>query len=175
MCIRDRYKKGVNLFIKRKWLAFGLVIASVVVLLGLMKITPTGMVPNEDTGTFFVAVSMPPATSLEKTQAAMARIDSLLAATPGLKSRTEIAGYSFMAGEGSAYGTFICKLKPWEERTKEQNVDAIMGMLTMQTRNLIKMCIRDSPDAARTRRTDRRGDRRQRPGDSGRVALRRCV
>ena len=96
------------------------------------------MVPNEDTGTFFVAVSMPPATSLEKTQAAMARIDSLLAATPGLKSRTEIAGYSFMAGQGSAYGTFICKLKPWEERTKEQNVDAIMGMLTMQTRNLIK-------------------------------------
>lgn len=76
-----KYKKGVNLFIKRKWLAFGLVIASVVVLLGLMKITPTGMVPNEDTGTFFVAVSMPPATSLEKTQAAMARIDSLLAAT----------------------------------------------------------------------------------------------
>ena len=133
-----KYKKGVNLFIKRKWLAFGLVIASVVVLLGLMKITPTGMVPNEDTGTFFVAVSMPPATSLEKTQAAMARIDSLLAATPGLKSRTEIAGYSFMAGQGSAYGTFICKLKPWEERTKEQNVDAIMGMLTMQTRNLIK-------------------------------------
>lgn len=52
-----KYKKGVNLFIKRKWLAFGLVIASVVVLLGLMKITPTGMVPNEDTGTFFVAVS----------------------------------------------------------------------------------------------------------------------
>ena len=43
---------------------------SIVALVWLMRITPTGMVPNEDTGSFFVAVSMPPATSLEKTEAA---------------------------------------------------------------------------------------------------------
>ena len=135
----DKYKKGVNFFIKRKWVAFGAVVASVLVLVGLMRITPTGMVPNEDTGTFFVIVHMPPATSLEKTQATLARVDSLLSANPAIRIRSEIAGYSFIAGQGSAYGTFICKLHPWDKRTgKGQDVNSIVGSIYMQAPALFK-------------------------------------
>ena len=72
-----KYKKGVMLFINHKWLAYGGVIASIVILVLLMRITPTGMVPNEDTGTFFVIVDMPPATSLENTKVALSKVDSL--------------------------------------------------------------------------------------------------
>lgn len=133
-----KYKKGVYFLIKKKWLAFGIVAATIVVLVALMRITPTGMVPNEDTGTFFVVVDMPPATSLEKTKDALARIDSLIGANPAVKSRTEIAGYSFIAGQGSAYGTFICKLKPWEERKKGQDLNTIIGTIYMQSKMLIK-------------------------------------
>ena len=134
----NKYKKGVNLFIKRKWLAFGTVVVSVLVLVGLMRITPAGMVPNEDTGTFFVIVHMPPATSLEKTQATLARVDSLLGANPAIRMRTEIAGYSFIAGQGSAYGTFICKLHSWDKRGKGQDVNSIIGSIYMQAPALFK-------------------------------------
>lgn len=133
-----KYKKGVMLFIHRKWLAYGGVIASIVILVFLMNITPSGMVPNEDTGTFFVIVDMPPATSLENTKVALSKVDSLIAANPAVKSRTEIAGYSFIAGQGSSYGTFICKLKNWEERGKGQDVNSIIGMIYVQAKNLIK-------------------------------------
>lgn len=133
-----KYKKGVMLFIHRRWLAYGGVIASIVILIFLMNITPSGMVPNEDTGTFFVIVDMPPATSLENTKVALSKVDSLIAANPAVKSRTEIAGYSFIAGQGSSYGTFICKLKNWEERGKGQDVNSVIGMIYVQAKNLIK-------------------------------------
>ena len=134
----NKYKKGVNFFIKRRWIAFGSVIGSILILLFLMQTTPTGMVPNEDTGTFFITVDMPPSTSLERTKATLAKIDSLVGANPAVQGRTEIAGYSFIAGQGSSYGTFICKLKPWEERGKGQDVNSIIGMLYMQCQSLIK-------------------------------------
>ena len=133
-----KYKKGVMLFINHKWLAYGGVIATIVVLVFLMRITPTGMVPNEDTGTFFVIVDMPPATSLENTKVALSKVDSLLGANPAIKSRTEIAGYSFIAGQGSSYGTFICKLKNWDDRGKGQDVNSVIGTVYMQAKTLIK-------------------------------------
>ena len=57
------YKKRVVFFIHKKWLALGMVAASIVLLVFFMKITPTGMVPNEDTGTIMGAVTLPPGTS----------------------------------------------------------------------------------------------------------------
>ena len=52
------YKKRVVFFIHKKWLSMGLVVASIVLLVFFMKITPTGMVPNEDTGTIMGAVTV---------------------------------------------------------------------------------------------------------------------
>ena len=60
------YKKRVVFFIHKKWLSLGLVAASIVLLVFFMKITPTGMVPNEDTGTIMGAVTLPPGTSQER-------------------------------------------------------------------------------------------------------------
>ena len=45
------------------------------------------------------------------------RVDSLLASDPAIESRTMIAGYSFIAGQGPSYGSFICKMKNWDERS----------------------------------------------------------
>ena len=52
--ILKKYKKHVVFFIHKKWLSFGLVAASIILLVFFMKVTPTGMVPNEDTGTIMV-------------------------------------------------------------------------------------------------------------------------
>ena len=103
-----------------------------------MRSTPSGLVPNEDTGTFFAIVDLPPATSLERTRAALTQVDSLIASNPAVDGRTEVAGYSFIAGQGSSYGTFICRLKPWDERGKGEDINSIIGQLYMQTQGLIK-------------------------------------
>ena len=134
-----KYKKSVLFFIHKRVLSFLIVVGSIVALFLLMKITPTGMVPNEDTGTVFAAVNLTPGTSKERTEAVMQQIDSLVAANPAVKSRTSITGYSFMGGQGNSYGTSIIKLKDWSERQGEgMSSDDVVGALTMQTRQLVK-------------------------------------
>lgn len=124
-----RYKKWAGFFINHKITAFGVVAASIVALAAMMMTTSTALVPNEDTGVLFCMVNMPPATSLDKTEATLARVDKILAANPAVESRTEILGYSFIAGQGNTYGTFIIKLKDWSEREKGQDATSVLGQL----------------------------------------------
>lgn len=124
-----RYKKWAGFFINHKITAFGVVAASIVALAAMMMTTSTALVPNEDTGVLFCMVNMPPATSLDKTEATLAKVDKILAANPAVESRTEILGYSFIAGEGNTYGTFIVKLKDWSEREKGQDATSVLGQL----------------------------------------------
>lgn len=133
-----RYKNGVLLFIHHRWLSFGSVIAGIVVLITLMNVTPTGLVPNEDTGMIFAVVDLPPAASQEKTEIAMKEVDAMLASIPAIKSRTQIVGYSFLAGQGSNYGTFIVKLKPFEDRKKGEDLNSVIGQLYGRTGMQIK-------------------------------------
>ena len=77
-----KYKKQVVFFIQKKWLSFGIVAGCIAVLVFLMQVTPTGMVPNEDTGTIMGAVTLPPGTSQERTYEVMNKVDSLIAADP---------------------------------------------------------------------------------------------
>lgn len=124
-----RYKKWAGFFINHKIMAFGVVAASIVALAAMMMTTSTALVPNEDTGVLFCMVNMPPATSLDKTEATLAKVDKILAANPAVESRTEILGYSFIAGQGNTYGTFIVKLKDWSEREKGQDATSVLGQL----------------------------------------------
>ena len=124
-----RYKKWTGFFINHKITAFGVVAASIVALAAMMMTTSTALVPNEDTGVLFCMVNMPPATSLDKTEATLAKVDKILAANPAVESRTEILGYSFIAGQGNTYGTFIIKLKDWSEREKGQDATSVLGQL----------------------------------------------
>ena len=132
------YKKRVVFFIHKKWLSMGLVVASIVLLIFFMKITPTGMVPNEDTGTIMGAVTLPPGTSQERAMEVLAKVDSLVAAEPAVQSRTIISGYSFIGGQGPSYGSVIIKLKDWEERSLMQNSDIVYATLFMRAQKVIK-------------------------------------
>ena len=133
-----KYKKRVVFFIHKKWLSFGLVGASIVLLVFFMNITPTGMVPTEDTGTIMGAVTLPPGTSKERAQEVLAQVDSLVAADPAVESRTVISGFSFIGGQGSSYGSVIIKLKDWEERSMMQNSNIVYASLFMRAQKVIK-------------------------------------
>ncbi|MDE5988519.1 MAG: efflux RND transporter permease subunit [Duncaniella sp.] len=132
--ILNKYNRWTSFFINHKITSFGIVAASVAILVWLMSVTTSTLVPNEDTGTLFCMVDMPPGTSQERTEKVLDQLDGILAQIPEIEYRQKIAGYSFMAGQGATYGTFIIKLKNWEDRKRaDQTSDAILGKLYAMT------------------------------------------
>ena len=116
--VLGKYRGIVEKLVKKP-IAIGIsVIIGIVVLIATMAGAKTGLVPDEDTGTIFCTISMPPATSVARTTQVITEVDSILAADPAIQSREQIQGYNFIAGSGSDQATFIIKLKPFEERQK---------------------------------------------------------
>ena len=116
--ILGKYKKSVEKTVRRPVLIGIIVVLGIAAMVGTMQVTKTGLVPDEDTGTLFCTISMPPATSVARTRQIINEVDSILAADPAIQSREQIQGYNFIAGAGSDQATFILKLKPFSERQK---------------------------------------------------------
>lgn len=114
--INTKYQRVVEKIINHRWISSLAVILGIVALVVTMKFTQTGLVPNEDTGTLFAMISLPPGTSQVETQKVTDQVDKMLASNPYIERREQIVGYNFMAGQGSNQSTFIIKLKPFAER-----------------------------------------------------------
>ena len=124
-----KYKGYINFFIKAKKVSMLFVAGAIAVLVWLMTVTPTALVPDEDTGTIFCVVDMPPATSQERTGELLDQVDKIIAQIPAVETRVLINGYSFVAGQGATYGTFLIKLKNWEERNENETAPKIIQQL----------------------------------------------
>lgn len=125
-----KYKGYVAFFINHKISSFVIVTLAIVALVVLMNKRPTALVPNEDTGMIFVMVDMPPGTSQERTSESLDKVNKLVSQIPAVEYCQMIAGYSFLAGQGATYGTFIVKLKHWDERdSKTENSTAVLGRI----------------------------------------------
>ncbi len=133
-----KYKKAVLKFIQRPVLTIIIVLCSIAGLVALMSITPTALVPAEDTGTIMGVVTMPPGTSQDKTEAMLNRVDSLVRSVPAVQSSTMISGYSFIGGQGPSYGSFIVKLKDWEERGMKESSTVVFANLYLRSRDVFK-------------------------------------
>ena len=118
----EKYKRITHFFMDKKWMAVGLILVFTATLVFLTKTTPTGFVPDEDTGVLIVDISMPPATSAEQTKIVVQKVDEILANTPEILGRAMVIGRSIISGQGSAYGMMFCDLKPFNER-KEKGHD----------------------------------------------------
>ena len=133
--ILNKYKKGVKWFAAHKIVSLGTVVASVILLAWLMGRTPSAMVPDEDMGMLFGMVDMPAGSSQERTTEVMAELEEVVMSVPAVKLCEAINGFSFLAGQGSTYGTMIIKLKHWSERDmdKGENVNDIIQLLYQKT------------------------------------------
>ena len=116
--ILGKYKNSTEKLVRKPVVTVIAVLIGIIVLATTMYTTKTGLVPDEDTGTMFCTISMPPATSVARTRQIINEVDSILAADPAIQSREQIQGYNFIAGAGSDQATFILKLKPFSERQK---------------------------------------------------------
>lgn len=98
---------------------------------GILKVLPTGFVPEEDMGYFFVNVGLPEAASLGRNDLATAKAEAALMQTPGIKDVLTLGGFNVLTGGYSSYTSMIIPiLTPWEERTAPgMDVASIMAGL----------------------------------------------
>ncbi|MFH1952177.1 MAG: multidrug efflux RND transporter permease subunit [Pseudomonadota bacterium] len=112
------------------------------VFIGLMGVTyymfqvvPTGFIPDEDQGYFFVLIKGPEGSSLDRTQKVAQQVEKILLSTPGISDVMTIGGYDIVNSINvfnSATGIVI--LKPWDQRkTPELSLEGIMTKIRQQT------------------------------------------
>ena len=132
-----RYKGGVKWFFRRKWIVGTTLVASIALLVVLMKTTKTGLVPDEDMGCIFMNVTTPPGSSLSQTVKAMSEVEKCIKDIPQIDRYSNVSGYSMMGGQAPSGGMLIIKLKPWEERTgNKDNINAVINEIYRRTANV---------------------------------------
>ena len=132
-----RYKGGVKWFFRRKWIVGTALVASIALLVVLMKTTKTGLVPDEDMGCIFMNVTTPPGSSLSQTVKAMSEVEKCIKDIPQIDRYSNVSGYSMMGGQAPSGGMLIIKLKPWEERAgSEDNINAVINEIYRRTANV---------------------------------------
>ena len=133
----NKYKHGVLLFIKRRWLMWLTLALSFLALILLMRSTKTGLVPDEDQGTVMVNVTTAPGSSLEETNVVMHELADRLRNIPQIRDYMQVAGYGMIAGQGSSYGMCTIKLKDWKDRPdKADAVNAVIGQIYARTADI---------------------------------------
>ena len=136
--VTAKYKRSVGFLSKRKWIAlFGIVIFAGL-LWFLMKTTPSGFVPNEDQKFIMADISLPPASSLERTSEISDQVAAICRSIPEMASVTQVGGFGLLSGgSGGSYAAFFMELKPWNERKgKEHSVDAVVNKLFQLTSHI---------------------------------------
>jgi len=96
------------------------------------KQLPTGFVPAEDRGAFFIDVRLPDGAALPRTAVVLSQVEAILADTPGIANVASIGGYSILASAVIPNGAFlIVVLDPWDERTTpELRLGGILKSIT---------------------------------------------
>ncbi|MGO4840939.1 efflux RND transporter permease subunit, partial [Rhizobiaceae sp. 2RAB30] len=113
-------------FVVRRLVRFALLSILLVVGFGgiaylLNKTTPTGFLPEEDQGLFFIQVNLPAAASQSRTAAVVSNVENMVREIPGVADVTSVTGFSFIDGlSESNAGLLIISLKPFDERVAER-------------------------------------------------------
>lgn len=125
-----KYKSGVKFLVKKQWIAFLSIAVFGVIFMLFMEHHPKAFVPDEDTGGAMADISLPPGTSLERTQEVMTEIAKRINDIPEITNNMEVTGRSLLSGSGSNYGMMFMKFKPWDERKGEdQDLPSIINRL----------------------------------------------
>lgn len=132
-----KYKNGLKLFFRRKWMAWSMLGLAAILLVVLMKTTKTGLIPDEDTGTIFVNVTTPADNTLAQTQKTMKEIEDSIKSIDKIESYSNVAGYSMLGGQSAAGGFIIVKLKNWDERPgDDHDINAVIRKIAEKTANI---------------------------------------
>ena len=138
--MQSAYNHSVKWLLARPVMAIGsFVVLSVIALLLFLK-WPTTFMPEEDDGYFIVAVQLPAASSLERTEMVGKQIDQILMQYPEVKTFLGVNGFSVMGGgELSNAATYFVVLKDWKERSgKDHSAQAVVNRFNAQAYGMIQ-------------------------------------
>ena len=127
----DYYRSIIGVSVRRMPVTIVVYLALAAVIALLVMRLPTGFVPEEDKGAFFVEVQLPDGASLERTQAAADEVRTVLTSVPEIDHIVSVDGFSILKGIVSSNSSFmIVVLKDWDERpNREQHQMAIINRL----------------------------------------------
>ena len=128
--IAEKYFAALTAFMRHKWMAAGL--TAVAILLGavFLRMIPTSLVPDEDTGNVLVEINTPAGSTLEQTKKAVLRASKAIEDIDEIESVASVAGWSILGGDGANTGLLIIKLKHWDERSgSDHTIDAVIEQI----------------------------------------------
>ena len=136
--LRDGYAAVVRRLVRVSVLGVVLIAASAVILFGLFSRTPTGFLPEEDQGAFFVSVQLPDGASVSRTSTVANRIEGLLKSMPQVQNVFSVIGFSILDGVNEPNAAFIVPtLKPFADRAGAANsAQALIGRLFAEGREV---------------------------------------
>ena len=111
-----KYSRAMGCFIRRRWLVGVLTAVSIVLLAWMLYSTPTGLVPDEDTGIVFVDITTPSGSTLAQTQKTVKEMSEIIENDPDVRATGSVAGWNILGGEGPNTGLVMGRLKHWDDR-----------------------------------------------------------
>jgi hydrophobic/amphiphilic exporter-1 (mainly G- bacteria), HAE1 family len=118
----NKYKRSIQFLSRKQWIAGLIVLVFFALFAYLLKVTPAGFVPNEDQSFIMADVSLPPASSLERTTAITDQVSTIAKNMPEMNMVVRIAGSGILSGgNGGSYGSLFMNLKSWEFRKGEEH------------------------------------------------------
>ena len=126
-----KYKRAISFLARRRWIAAVIVLGFIGLFAWLLKVTPAGFVPNEDQSFIMADVSLPPASSLERTTHIADQVVNIARGLPEMNTVVRVAGSGILSGgNGGSYGALFMNLKDWDQRKgKDHSVDAVINKL----------------------------------------------
>lgn len=125
--ILGKYKKAVDVYIKRPWMSFALLVVAAVLLVLFMRVMPSGLVPQEDQGVILCEVRTPEGSTLHETGEIMKQVEEKVKAIPEMESYAISSGYGMISSQGSSFATLVIRLKNWDDRPGFKHyIDAVI-------------------------------------------------
>jgi len=123
--VLGNYKKVLQLIVNRRVVTIGVLLAFCAGTWQLSTKIPSGFIPNEDQGVFYVIIVTPPGSTLEKTDAVLAQIQKIANTMEDVQSVSTTAGFEILTeGTQASSGTVLVNLKGWGER--KHGVEEVM-------------------------------------------------
>lgn len=127
--IRDRYQSIVEFLIRTRYLVIAIFVAALLGTYYMFQAVPTGFVPAEDQGVILGMIQAPDGVSLSYTDKVVEQVGEIMGQIPEIEANFITSGTGF-EGAGSNQGLFFAKLKPWSERTnQDQTVEGVLQRL----------------------------------------------
>jgi len=129
--VRDGYGYLVARLLRFSIVAVVLIAALGAGIYGLSLRTPTGFLPEEDQGAFFIAVQLPDGASVSRTREVVERVEAVGKGISQIENILSIVGFSLLDGGNQSNAAFmVMRLKPFADRPAvADKVQAVIGRL----------------------------------------------